>query len=236
MSRPRSPADPAASALDVLALGAAVLAASAIPWLGIGHPLSHVLMALVVATFGWLLIRPARSPLLALGALDLGRPARFVGWGWVLAAGLLSAVVRYLVVLRLPGEGRGGLAFYDALLRQYGVIGPEGEAHWQLLALWAPLSLPVMALDGVFLAGLIQRRVGVRWNEHLGIALQALLFGLAHTFAGNEPDVAYGVSSLFGGVCYGYLYRFYRNHWIPATFLWLHVVTVWAIMLTRASA
>lgn len=234
---------PGATALDRLAVLAVVVACGPIPFLGIGHPLTHVLILCVVIAFGWLMVavkRPGeglrsaipqaipRGITRAVVELDLGPPKKLRGWTWVATAGVASGLVRYALDERWL-HGGWGIDFYRRLLVQYHVLDDSG-AHWLLLAAQLGLLLVVILLDGVFFSGLIQQRVAAYAGLHLGVLLQALLFSLPHTFAGPDADLAYGVGTFFGGVAYGYLYRGYRNHWIPGSFLWLHVAVVFALI------
>jgi membrane protease YdiL (CAAX protease family) len=213
--------------LDLLALIAILIALLVMPFLGIGHPVTHVLVIAVVIVYGRLL----RDPRGIRRGLDLGW-LRTTAWAWIVPAGLISGVLRWALDERLL-DGRGGITFYNELLRQYGIVGPGGDSRWHLLAACAPVLLAVIVLDGVFFSGLIQRRIAARTNVHIGVLSQAVLFALPHIFAGSTPDFAYGVGTFIAGIAYGYVYNAYRNHWLPASMLWLHVITVWAIMLAR---
>jgi membrane protease YdiL (CAAX protease family) len=227
------------NALDRLASLAVLLAVMPIAWLGIGHPVTQLLVVSVVCGFGWLL---ASRPVprggseggfqgfgMVVAALDLRWPDATWAWLWIGVAGVATGILRWLLDRQLLG-GLGGLEFYDRVLRQYGVIGADG-VRWSMLVVCGPIVLLVILIDGVFFSGLIQRRIAAHSNGHVGVQAQALLFALPHTFAGPSPDLPYGVGTFVAGVAYGYLYRAFHNHWIPASLLWLHVVTVWVIML-----
>ena len=219
-----------ARALDRLAALAALVALVPIPLLTIGSPVTHLLVFTVVVVFGWLLIRPDRSVASGIRALDLGWPGARRGWPWIAAAGVVSAVVRWWLDERVL-DGRGGIHFYERLLREHGVIGSDDGARWALFAGSAPVLFVVILLDGVFFSGLIQGRIEAHTNRHAAVFAQAVLFALPHTFAGATPDIAYGVGTFVAGIAYGYIYRACRNHWVPASLLWLHVLAVWAILL-----
>lgn len=216
-------------ALDRLAILAVVLASGPIPLLGIGHPATHVLMLAVLGAFAWQLVRPDTSIAGAVRALGLGGPRRGRAWAWVAVAGVGSAAVKWW----LDGvwlHGQGGTAFYDALLREQGIVTASG-VRWEVLAASAPVLLLVILVDGVFFSGLIQKRVAARTSLHLGVHLQAALFGLPHTFAGPASDPLYGFFTYLAGLAYGYVYAWAGSHWMPAALLWLHVMTVWLLML-----
>lgn len=216
--------------LDRLASLAVLVALGPIPVLGIGHPVTHLLIISIVGAFGWLVICPRQSIGRAVQALDVGWPSSRKGWMSVAVLGIASGILRWLLDVTVLG-GQGGIAFYDRVLRQFGMIATDGGARWNLFGIYAPILLLIILLDGVFFSGLIQQRVAAHTNVHLGIQTQALLFALPHTFAGPVPDVAYGTITYLGGIAYGYLYYGFRNHWLPASMLSLHVLTVWFIML-----
>ena len=216
--------------LDRLAAVALFIALVPIPLLGVGHPMTHVLTIGVVVLFGLVLRRTARSIRRAVVALDLGRPTIEAPAIFVAIAGALSGAIHWLIDVRLL-DGRGGLEFYEIVLRQYGVMGAGGGVHWGLLVPAVALLLPLIVLDGVFFCGLLQQRIAAHSNLHAAVQIQSILFALPHTFAGPSPDLAYGIATYLGGMAYGYLYHSFRNHWIAASLLWLHVAAIWVLML-----
>jgi len=216
-------------ALDRLAVLAVALASGPIPLLGIDHPATHVLILGVIGTQAWLMARPDTSTGGVVRVLDLGWPGWGPAWMWVATAGVGSAAVKWW----LDGvwlDGQGGIAFYDALLREQGIVTASG-VRWEVLAASAPVLWLVILVDGVFFSGLIQKRVAARTSLHLGVHLQAALFGLPHTFAGPASDPLYGLFTYLAGLAYGYVYAWAGSHWMPAALLWLHVMTVWLLML-----
>jgi membrane protease YdiL (CAAX protease family) len=216
--------------LDRLAAAALLVACVPIPLLGIGHPVTRLLVIATVSAFAWLRTRPDVSVRRFVTALDVGAPSLRRGWIGIGALGIGTGLLRFLLDGPLL-RGRGGIDFYALLLRDSGVITADGLARWELLAFFLPIVLVAIVIDGIFFVGLIQTHIAAWTNRHLAVLAQALLFALPHVFAGPVPDPAYGVSTFVGGVIYGYLYLSFRNHWLPACMLWLHVATVWILML-----
>ena len=213
---------------------ALVVTAVPIPMLGIGHPLTHVLIIGLLVAFGWRLTRPVSTVRRAATALDLVVPRDLRRWSWVPIAGVVSAVLRWFLDTGLLG-GQGGIGFYATLLHQYGIVTSSGS-HWLLLAAYAPVLWVIIAVDGVVYCGLIQRQVAARTSLHVGVLLQSVIFGLPHAYAGPERDIPYGIGAFLGALVYGYLYDACRNHWIAASILWAHVFAVWVIMLALGAA
>lgn len=223
---PPAAADAAADVLAAIGVGVALLV---VPRLGIGHPATHALLASLVAAHWWLRTRTPKQGSTET-ALDLqwwsgGR--RWIGIG---LAGAGSAVVKWALDLTVL-HGRGGVAFYARLLRDNGVIGADGTGH--AVALGGALAglFAVILLDGLFFSGLVQRRLTRRVGPRLAIQAQALLFALPHLFAGPDPDPLYGAFTFVAGVAYGEVYARTGSHWPAAALLWLHVVTMWLLML-----
>jgi membrane protease YdiL (CAAX protease family) len=207
-----------------------VIAAGPIAVLGIGHPAAHLLVLGVLGAFGWLAVRPHPSWARLVRALELRWPGAGRVWIWIVAAGVTSALIKWWLD---DGwlNGRGGIEFYQLLLREQGVTDAGGSVRWSLLAALAPVLFVVILIDGMFFSGLIQRRIATHTNLHAGVHTQAVLFGLPHAFAGPAPDPLYGFFTYLAGVAYGYVYARTRTHWIPAALLWLHVLTVWLLLL-----
>jgi membrane protease YdiL (CAAX protease family) len=219
----------AARALDGLAVAAVVIALVPLPLLGIAHSISQLLVAGVLVIF-------ARLSVVSEGvglrrALRIGRPPVTRSALLITAIGPATALIRWLIDTRLL-HGRGGLAFYAGILRQYHVLDPDGRAHWVMLVPLAAATLLMILIDGVFYVGLIQRRLARHLTFPFALVVQAGLFALVHTFSGPAPDIAYGVGAGVGGLVYGYVFERMDNQWIPATMLWLHVIGVFALMMT----
>lgn len=229
MPRPLLPseANPADDAVAAIGVAVAVLV---VPRLGIAHPATHVVLAAMVAASAWVRTRPNVNGRAVTAALDLRRWPRGRLWVGIIAAGTGSALAKWaldLAVLR----GRGGVAFYGRVLRDNGVIGADGTTHAVALAGAAAGLVVVILLDGLFFSGLLQRRLARRVGSGLAVQAQALLFALPHLFAGPDPDVLYGLFTYVAGVAYGEVYARTGSHWPAAALLWLHVVTMWLLML-----
>lgn len=217
-------------ALDWLAVVAVAIALIPLPLLGIGNPLTQVIALVVVCVFVRQLVRPGMSRSGAISSVGLAWPAARFGWALILAGGIGSGLLKCWLDAHML-HGQGGIAFYQQVLNANGLRAADGSARWALLALDGPVLFAVILIDGIFFSGLIQGRIARRTNLHVGVHSQALLFALPHTFATATPDPIYGFFTYLAGVAYGYVFAVTRSHWMPAALLWLHVMTVWIVLL-----
>jgi hypothetical protein len=223
------------TAVDRVAVLAVVIAAIPIPLLGIGNPISHLLALAPVGIVGWLRTRAARSWSDVAKDLGLGWPSPRTAWVAIIAGGVGSAWLKG----RLDSfwlHGRGGIAFYRDVLHQNGILSPGGTARWDLAAANAPVLFVLILIDGMLFCGIIQSWIARRFGLHIGVPAQAALFALPHLFASAAPDPLYGGFAYVAGLAYGYVFAAVRNHWMPATLLWLHVMVIWVILLAGAGA
>jgi membrane protease YdiL (CAAX protease family) len=218
-----------ARALDRLAVIAAAVALVPLPLLGISHPVSQLLVTGVVALFVWASVAPKPDAGVA-AALGLSRPPPSPVVFAALGIGITTSALRWLLDSRVL-DGRGGLLFYAAAMRQYGVVDAAGRPQWLAFAGLSIVIFVMILLDGLFYVGLMQRRLAIRIGWPAALGTQAALFGLVHAFSGPATDIAYGIGAAIGGLAYGYVYERLRNHWVAATMLWLHVTGVFALML-----